>query len=58
MTKKTQVTKPIHRVSAKQSDPVMKLIKQIGAKDIATDVINAIISPLINLITTQGDVDA
>ena len=55
MTKKTQVTKPIHRISAKQSDPVMKLIKQIGAKDIATDVINGIISPLINLITTQGD---
>jgi hypothetical protein len=55
MTKKTPVTKPIHRVSAKQSDPVMKLIKQIGAKDIATDVINSIISPLINLITTQGD---
>ena len=55
MTKKTPVTKPIHRVSAKQSDPVMKLIKQIDAKDIANDVINAIISPLINLITTQGD---
>jgi|TARA_B100000780_G_scaffold274028_1_gene238450 hypothetical protein len=43
MTKKTQVTKPIHRASAKQSDPVMKLIKQMGAKDITNDVINAII---------------
>jgi hypothetical protein len=33
----------------------MKLVKQIGAEDIATDVINAIMRPLIQLITSQGD---
>jgi len=55
MTKKTQVTKPIHRVSAKQSDPVMKLVKQTSIEGIANDVINSIMSPLIQLITSQGD---
>jgi len=44
-----------HIVAAKHSDPIMKLVKQIGAEDIATDVINAIMSPLMNLITTQGE---
>ncbi|MCS5558466.1 MAG: hypothetical protein NZ738_03625 [Oceanospirillaceae bacterium] len=48
-------TKAKHIVAAKQSDPIMKLVKQIGAEDIATDVINAIMSPLINLLTTQGE---
>jgi hypothetical protein len=48
-------TKAKHIVAAKQSDPIMKLVKQIGAEDIATDVINAIMRPLIQLITSQGD---
>jgi len=48
-------TKAKHIVAAKHSDPIMKLVKQIGAEDIATDVINAIMSPLMSLITTQGE---
>jgi hypothetical protein len=48
-------TKAKHIVEAKQSDPIMKLVKQIGVEDIATDVINAIMRPLIQLITSQGD---
>jgi hypothetical protein len=55
MTKTTQETKPIHRVSAKQSDPVMKLFKQTSIEGIANDVINSIMSPLIQLIASQGD---
>jgi hypothetical protein len=55
MTKTTHETQSIHKVSAKQSDPVMKLVKQTSIEGIANDVINSIMSPLIELITSQGD---
>ena len=55
MTKKAQATRPRHIVTATPNDPIMKLVKQVGIEDIASDVINAIMSPLINLITSQGD---
>jgi hypothetical protein len=55
MTKKAQAVQPKRIITASPNDPIMKLVKQIGAEDIATDVINAIMRPLIQLITSQGD---
>jgi len=55
MTNTTRETKAIHKVSAKPNDPIMKLVIQTNIEGIATDVINTIMSPLIQLITNQGD---
>ena len=55
MTNTTQETKANHSVSAKPNDPIMKLVKQTNIEGIANDVINSIMSPLIQLITSQGD---
>jgi len=55
MTKKAQAARPKCIVTASPNDHIMKLIKQVGIEDIASDVINAIISPLIGLITNQGN---
>jgi len=55
MTKKAQAVQPKRIITASPNDPIMKLVKQVGIEDIASDVINAIISPLIGLIANQGN---
>jgi hypothetical protein len=54
MTKKAQAVQPKRIITASPNDPIMKLVKQVGIEDIASDVINAIISPLIGLIAAHS----
>ena len=58
MIKKSQTAKTHLDISPEPNSPVMKLVKETGIEGIASDVIKAIMSPLINLIANQGNNDA
>ena len=56
MSKKSKMANIELKISQEPNSPVMKLIKQTGIEGIALDVIKAIMSPLINLISNRdGD---
>jgi len=58
MIKKSQTEKVHLDISPEPNSPVMKLVKETGIEGVASDVIKAIMSPLINLIANQGNNDA
>jgi len=58
MIKKSQTEKVHLDISPEPNSPVMKLVKETGIEGIASDVIKAIMSPLINLIANQCNNDA
>ena len=58
MIKKSQTEKVHLDISPEPNSPVLKLVKETGIEGIASDVIKAIMSPLINLIANQGNNDA
>jgi len=55
MIKKAHTAKTHLDISPDPNSPVMKLVKEAGIEGIASDVIKAIMSPLINLIANQGN---
>jgi len=57
MIKKSQTAKTNLDISSEPCSPFMKLIQQTGIDGIASDVIKAIMSPLINLIANQANND-
>jgi len=58
MIKKSQTEKVHLDISPEPNSPVLKLVKETGIEGIASDVIKAIMNPLINLIANQGNNDA